>query len=89
MATRTKALSLYHQLLRAGSGFQSYGFRNFALRRAKEDFRRHRNETDQTKINELLSNAEQQLGVVKRQAAISRLYPETHFAVEDFASHHH
>lgn len=70
-----RALSLYRGLLRHGSRFQQSNFRDYALRCTRETFRQHRKEADPARVEELLCKAEHELGVVQRQAVISRLYP--------------
>ncbi|KAI8337488.1 hypothetical protein BC941DRAFT_425374 [Chlamydoabsidia padenii] len=72
--TRSQALSLYRDLLRHGNKFSSYNFRAYAVRRSKDAFRAHQNETDPNVINQLLKKGQDDLQVVKRQAAISNLY---------------
>lgn len=72
--TRSQTLSLYRDLLRHGNKFSNYNFRAYAVRRSKDAFRNHQNEADPTTIGQLLKQGEQELQVVKRQAAISNLY---------------
>ncbi|KAI8329743.1 hypothetical protein BC941DRAFT_442305 [Chlamydoabsidia padenii] len=72
--TRSQALSLYRDLLRHGNKFSAYNFRAYAVRRSKDAFRTHQNETNPLIISQLLKQGEQDLQVVKRQAAISNLY---------------
>lgn len=38
-AHQKQVLTLFRNILRAGYGFKDYNFRNYVLRRAKEDFR--------------------------------------------------
>lgn len=71
---RSQALALYRDLLRHGNKFSNYNFRAYALRRSKDAFRNHQNEADPSTIGQLLKQGEQELQVVKRQAAISNLY---------------
>lgn len=81
--TRSQALSLYRDLLRHGNKFSSYNFRAYAIRRSKDSFRAHQNETDPAVIAQLLKKGENDLQVIKRQAAISNLYTTgDHLVVE-------
>ncbi|KAI8376359.1 uncharacterized protein BYT42DRAFT_498190 [Radiomyces spectabilis] len=73
-AARTHVLSLYRNFLRYGNKFASYNFRDYAIRRSRDAFRAHQNETNPDKINQLIQKAETELQVVKRQATISQLY---------------
>jgi len=74
MAAKAEAISLYRSLVRSSKQFASYNFREYFLRRTREDFRQYRGETDPTKIQELLAYGQTELQVIQRQAQISRLY---------------
>ncbi|CAO3594475.1 unnamed protein product [Absidia cylindrospora] len=88
--TRSQALSLYRDLLRHGNKFSSYNFRAYAVRRSKDAFRAHQNETDPAVITQLLKKGESDLQVVKRQAAISNLYTTgDHLVVENSVKPRH
>lgn len=69
--SRTDILRLYRSLLSAGRGFADYNFRAHARRRVAEEFRVKR---DSTGVPEAYAWGLTQLGVVRRQAAISRMY---------------
>ncbi|KAI7876942.1 hypothetical protein K492DRAFT_172085 [Lichtheimia hyalospora FSU 10163] len=73
-ATRTQVLSLYRNFLRYGNKFSSYNFRDYAVRRSRDAFRANANEADPEKIAAMISKAEKELEIVKRQALISTLY---------------
>ncbi|KAI9305346.1 hypothetical protein BJ944DRAFT_265363 [Cunninghamella echinulata] len=80
---RTHVLSLYRDFLRHGNKFASYNFKTYTIRRSRDAFRAHQNETDPSVISQLISKAEHDLNVVKRQAAISNLYTSgEHLVVE-------
>ena len=81
-ATRRTILHLYRNLLREGQLFQNYNFRQYTLRKVKDTFRQHKNETDITKLNEFIKQAEGNLELIKRQVAIGRLYNDAPVAVE-------
>ena len=75
MPGRTEVLSLYRGLLRHAGGMRDYNFRAHALRRVKGGFRDGR----QLAPSEAALVFERGLGdlaVVKRQAAISALFPD-------------
>ncbi|KAL1924374.1 uncharacterized protein VTP21DRAFT_7409 [Calcarisporiella thermophila] len=80
--TSTQILHLYRHLLRTASGFTSYNFRDHALRRTKELFRAHRNETDPLKIEALVREAEKELQSLQRQTHLSQEYSAGRLVVE-------
>ncbi|KAI9497278.1 hypothetical protein BDB00DRAFT_757125 [Zychaea mexicana] len=73
-ASRTQVLSLYRDFIRYGNKLSSYNFRSYAVRRSRDAFRAHADESDATKIASLINRGKQDLEVVKRQAIISTLY---------------
>ncbi|KAJ3057133.1 hypothetical protein HK097_000061 [Rhizophlyctis rosea] len=72
--TRTEALSLYRSLLRASRLFETYNYREYVRRRAKDAFKQHAAETDIQTIKELLSKGKKDLKVAERQGWINRQY---------------
>lgn len=60
--------------MRSSKQFATYNFREYFLRRTREDFRQFRGETDPAKIQELLAYGRKELTVIQRQAQISQLY---------------
>ncbi|KAI9249460.1 hypothetical protein BDA99DRAFT_523866 [Phascolomyces articulosus] len=73
-ASRAQVLSLYRDFMRYGNKLAAYNFRSYAIRRSRDGFRAHANESDATKIASLINKAKQDLEMVKRQAIISSLY---------------
>ncbi|KAL1498521.1 hypothetical protein AB1Y20_013843 [Prymnesium parvum] len=73
-----RLLRLYRHLLRAASSFANYNFREYARRRVREDFR----STRPPPPEEALAAAERQLRAVRRQALVSRLYPQEGHSME-------
>jgi hypothetical protein len=83
MATsRTVVLSLYRSLLRTGAQFSQYNFREYARRRTHDAFREHMNETDPQRIQDLVNRAINDLQMMKRQTAISKMYNMDKLVVE-------
>jgi Complex 1 protein (LYR family) len=80
--SRTAILSLYRNLLRTGGNFSQYGFREYAKRRTRDAFREHKNETDQHRIQELVSRGINELQVMKRQTVIGQMYNIDKLVVE-------
>ncbi|KAG4305539.1 hypothetical protein PORY_001095 [Pneumocystis oryctolagi] len=79
---RNKALSLYRALLRGSKELKNYGFREYAIRRTKDSFRAHKNETDIQKIQELLQKGFKELQVLRRQILINYMYQEECLVIE-------
>ncbi|KAF4338708.1 LYR motif-containing protein [Fusarium beomiforme] len=66
--------SLYRQLLRQGSQFSAYNFREYAKRRTRDAFREHQGEQDSRKVQELVQHGIKELQSLKRQTVISQFY---------------
>ena len=80
--SRTAVLSLYRNLLRTGSHFSQYGFREYARRRTRDAFREHKAETDPQRIQELVSRGINELQMMKRQTVIGQMYNMDKLVVE-------
>jgi hypothetical protein len=80
--SRTAILSLYRNLLRTGSRFSQYGFREYARRRTKDAFREHKSETDPQRIQDLVNRGISELQMMKRQTMISQMYNTDKLVVE-------
>lgn len=74
MATRTVALGLYRQICREANKFQTHNYKAYTLRRTREEFRKHRDETDPQTIQQLLTKATETRDMVHRQATINSVY---------------
>eukprot|EP00028_Trichosphaerium_sp_Am-I-7-wt_P006168 CAMPEP_0168517196 /NCGR_PEP_ID=MMETSP0405-20121227/5884_1 /TAXON_ID=498012 /ORGANISM="Trichosphaerium sp, Strain Am-I-7 wt" /LENGTH=96 /DNA_ID=CAMNT_0008537113 /DNA_START=14 /DNA_END=304 /DNA_ORIENTATION=+ len=72
--TRSLALNYYRGFLRSASQFRTYNFKSYVQRRAMEDFRANKGQSDPATIKQLLFNAKQQLEVVRRQAMVNQIY---------------
>jgi hypothetical protein len=81
-SSRTTILSLYRNLLRTGGSFSQYGFREYAKRRTRDAFREHKMETDQDRIQELVSRGIAELQSMKRQTVIGQMYNMDKLVVE-------
>ena len=80
--SRTGILSLYRNLLRTGSRFSQYGFREYARRRTRDAFREHKTETDPQRIQDLVNRGISELQMMKRQTVISQMYNMDKLVVE-------
>ncbi|KAM0237503.1 hypothetical protein ACHAPO_004150 [Fusarium lateritium] len=74
--------SLYRQLLRQGSQFSAYNFREYAKRRTRDAFREHQGEQDSRKVQELVQHGIKELQGLKRQTVISQFYQIDRLVVE-------
>lgn len=80
--TSESSLSLAHTHSTASKQFSNYYFREYSLRRTREDFRANRAVTDPKRIMELLDYGRRNLAVIKRQALIGQLYGHQDLVVE-------
>ena len=65
----TETLRLYRAMLKAGKQFQSYNFRDYAVRSVKLRFRQNMALTDAREITTAMHDGRQNLELIKRQAA--------------------
>ncbi|AWU77446.1 uncharacterized protein C5L36_0D01840 [Pichia kudriavzevii] len=78
-----RALALYRGLLRTARRFDYYNFRHYFLRRTRESFRANQKlDANDTNVTSLLADAEENLAVLRRQAAISQMYHFDKLVVE-------
>ncbi|CCJ29948.1 unnamed protein product [Pneumocystis jirovecii] len=80
---RCKVLSLYRALLRSSKQLKNYGFREYAIRRTKDAFHAHKNETNEEKIQELWHKGLKELQVLRRQALINYMYQAERLVIEE------
>ncbi|KAG6380333.1 hypothetical protein JVT61DRAFT_8443 [Boletus reticuloceps] len=76
-------LSLYGSTLRTAKSFSSYNFRNYFLRRTKENFRGIQAEKDPVKLTLAYNEAAKELKVLRRSAIVNQLYGGWRLAVEE------
>ncbi|KAF1832748.1 hypothetical protein BDW02DRAFT_570749 [Decorospora gaudefroyi] len=74
--------SLYRSLLRQGSQFAAYNFREYAKRRTRDAFRENKSITDERAIQELVQKGLRELQMLKRQTVISQFYQIDRLVVE-------
>ncbi|KAH6630196.1 hypothetical protein B0J18DRAFT_420426 [Chaetomium sp. MPI-SDFR-AT-0129] len=77
-----RVLSLYRQLLRQGSQFSAYNFREYARRRTRDAFRENKAVQDEQKVKELVQKGQKELQMLKRQTVISQFYEMNRLVVE-------
>lgn len=78
----SQVLRLYRQLLREGSKFGAFNFREYAKRRIRDEFQENKDLTDATKIGELLQKGKRELLVLQRQTMISNMYHDRPLVIE-------
>ncbi|KAJ5668051.1 LYR family protein [Penicillium maclennaniae] len=66
----------------ARSLFANYNFREYALRKTRDSFREHQNESEERRIQELIQAGLQDLRLLKRQTVISQFYQLDKLVVE-------
>ncbi|KAK9235957.1 complex 1 protein-domain-containing protein [Lipomyces kononenkoae] len=86
--TKPAVLSLYRSLLRTSRRFEGYNFREYALRRTRDGFHKHKDETDPRTVYILLRQAEEQLAALQRQTDISQMYKFDKLVVEGPSKKH-
>ncbi|OQS02765.1 hypothetical protein THRCLA_21331 [Thraustotheca clavata] len=72
--SQNKVLSLYRTLLRQASQYDNYTFRSYAQRRIKADFRAKKSVVG-LDAKSAIAFGYEQLDLLRRQVAISKLYP--------------
>lgn len=86
--TRRQVLRLYKQFIKNANQFNDYNFREYFLRRARSSFKENKVIEDANKLNSLFSDAQRDLGVLKRQSIISQMYTFDKLVVEPLHKHH-
>ncbi|KAJ1335848.1 LYR motif-containing protein 4 [Microdochium nivale] len=77
-----QARSLYRQLLRSGAQFQSYNFKEYAQRRARDAFRENKHVDDPRAIQDLIQKGLKELQIVKRQTTIGQFFQIDRLVIE-------
>ncbi|XP_045125769.1 LYR motif-containing protein 4-like [Portunus trituberculatus] len=79
---RQEALALYKALLRESGKFTSYNYREYALRRVRDGFRKAKSLTTEADQKRELEMAKESLQVIKRQVVIGNLYRSPALVIE-------
>ncbi|KAJ5632935.1 hypothetical protein N7490_009274 [Penicillium lividum] len=74
--------SLFRSLMRQSTQFSNYNFREYAIRKTRDSFREHQNESEDRRIQELIQSGLQDLRLLKRQTTISQFYQMDKLVVE-------
>ena len=83
--SRASTLALYRSLLRTGSSFSNYNFRDYAVRSVRDRFRADASLADADAITAALTDARQNLELMKRQMVVSQMFPQGKHAMEEGA----
>ena len=81
--SRSATIGLYRDLLRAARGFNNYNFREYALRRVREDVREGSTLSGDDALQLAYERGRQQLAMLRRQSAISAMFPQERHAMEE------
>nr|CAD7433491.1 unnamed protein product [Timema monikensis] len=76
-------LKLYKLMLRESIKFESYNYRMYALRRIRDGFKENKTLADLGEIQNSIKRAEANLGVIKHQVVIGKLYSADKLVIED------
>ena len=80
--TKASILSLFRSLHREGRKFTDYNFRDYARRRVNAGFRENFALKDSAEVSAEYKFGLSQLNSLKRQAAVSILYPEVNSVMD-------
>lgn len=83
--TRPVVLRLYKEMIRHAKKFTSYNYREYAVRRIRDEFRSNCDLKDPMKIEAKISKAATDLEVIKRQVIIGQLYKSPKLVIESSA----
>ncbi|KAF5279667.1 hypothetical protein FQA39_LY18251 [Lamprigera yunnana] len=83
MYSRMQILSLYKSLMKESSKFSGYNYRNYAIRRVRDNFKLNKNVTDDSKVTDLVKEGFQNLEIIKRQVLIGNLYSTDKLVIEN------
>ncbi|CAB3980203.1 Hypothetical predicted protein [Paramuricea clavata] len=82
MAARSEVLRLYRSLLRESINFNNYNYRLYAIRKVRDCFREHKNETDPERIKSFITKGQQNLESLKRQTLLNNIYGTSKLVIE-------
>ena len=74
MPNKAKILSLYRSILKTGSAFKDYNFRNYIIRRTIQEFQKNQFLKTSEDIQKLYQNGLDELEMLKRQKIVQNLY---------------
>uniref|UniRef100_A0A0K0FXT2 Complex1_LYR_dom domain-containing protein n=1 Tax=Strongyloides venezuelensis TaxID=75913 RepID=A0A0K0FXT2_STRVS len=75
-------LKLYKDLIKTSLGFPQYNYRKFFVRRVRDHFEIHKNETDPKKLTVFYQEGIKNLEVLKRQVDLSKSFSRKPLVIE-------
>lgn len=69
-------------MLKASNRFASYNFREYGLRRTREEFRKNKAEQNPTNVAAMMKSAKENLEMLERQSLINSLYSKQKSVLE-------
>ncbi len=90
LPTKSQILSLFRDFLRNSKKFEDYNFREYFLRKTRNDFKKLQklNEKNKKEASDWLIQAQSDLALLRRQATISKMYHFDKLVVEKLNSKH-
>ena len=76
MSSSTPVQSLYKSLLRQAKKYPQYNYREYALRKIKEEFTAARSITDPQDLAKFMEQEQQNLEQLKRMTKVQELYSQ-------------
>uniref|UniRef100_A0AC34QLW5 Complex 1 LYR protein domain-containing protein n=1 Tax=Panagrolaimus sp. JU765 TaxID=591449 RepID=A0AC34QLW5_9BILA len=80
--SRSAWIKLYKDLFRASNKFPQYNYRLFAKRRTRDYFELHRKDSPE-QLAKLFEEGQETLKTIKRQADLSKSFPQTRLVIEE------
>ncbi|XP_037374710.1 LYR motif-containing protein 4 isoform X1 [Talpa occidentalis] len=81
-SSRAQVLGLYRAMLRESQRFSAYSYRTYAIRRIRDAFRGNKDVKDPAEIQALVAKARRDLGMIRRQVHVGRLYAAGKLVIE-------
>ncbi|XP_060949535.1 LYR motif-containing protein 4 [Limanda limanda] len=81
-STRAQVISLYRTMLRESSGFPSYNYRTYAVRRVRDAFRANSKEEDPKAVARLIEEGQRTAELIHRQVAVGKMYESQKMVLE-------
>ncbi|CAB4254035.1 similar to Saccharomyces cerevisiae YER048W-A ISD11 Protein required for mitochondrial iron- sulfur cluster biosynthesis [Maudiozyma barnettii] len=86
--TRLQVLALYKQFIKNSKQFNNYNFREYFLRRSRDSFKQNMTLQKPEEVSRAYLGAKEELGILKRQAVISKMYTFDKLVVEPLNNKH-
>eukprot|EP00466_Bigelowiella_natans_P009504 jgi/Bigna1/49904/estExt_Genewise1.C_600057 len=84
---RPTVLRLYRNMLRQGKQYKDYNFREYILRRVRDQFRARRDLTDAEDIQHHLNKGRDTLELIQRQKMLDNMYNRGENIMEKIQCH--